>query len=355
MKRYISVKLSFKLGITITLTYLVECVFMTQLVNIRKIIRVGERSAGITIPKEWLSYLNVDIGSSVEVTLGSGYILIRPLISSISQPRTINAITLKHDDLEQLERLIIGSYIEGYDVITLDVSRNIARNVFYKISTRLPGIISMNGDVFKIKISVDELNTDLNDILNSMKSTVSSMFDILLEYFDTGNIEKLKELLKLDDDLDRFHFLGMRTIRRTSYKDPIAALENTIVIKSLEHIGDTLDRVSNTFLKMMLNVIEKSECRESLKEIFTKVSSYVSKAINSFISHNINQALKVLLQREELSREILDRASKCINVTGILAVSHEAMVSVYEAAEIAEIAVLRYLRELGLEHKQSKE
>jgi len=328
---------------------------MSQSVNIRKIIRVGERSVGITIPKEWLTYLNVDIGSSVEVTLGPGYVLVRPLISSISQPKISNTITLKNDDPEQLGRLIIASYIEGYDIITLDVPRNIARNVFYKIAVRLPGTISMNGDVFKIKISVDELNTDLNDIFNSMKTTMSAMFDMLIEYFETGDLGKLEEILKLDDDLDRFHFLGMRTIKRTAFKDPTSALENTIIIKSLEHIGDTLDRVSNTFLKMGLNVINRTECKENLKDIFVKVSSYVSKAINSLITHNINQALKVLLQREELTQEILSRVSKCIDVTGILAISHEAMVSIYEAAEIAEIAVLRYLRELSLEHKASKE
>ncbi|MEM1526177.1 MAG: phosphate uptake regulator PhoU [Ignisphaera sp.] len=327
---------------------------MSQQVNIRKIIRVGERSIGITIPKEWLSHLNVDIGSSVEVTLGPGYVLVRPLTSGVTQTKITNTIALKHDDIEQLERLIIASYIEGYDIITLDVPRYVARDVFYKVVMRLPGTIAMNGDIFKIKISVDELNTDLNDIINSMKTTISSMFDMLIEYFESGNHDKLKELIKLDDDLDRFHFLGMRTIKRTAFRDPASALEFTTIIKSLEHIGDTLDRVSNTFLKTGINVIKRNECKEMLKEMFSKVSSYVSKAINSLAARNINQALKVLLQREELTQEILMAATKCIDVTGILAISHEAMVSLYEAAEIAEISILRHLRETNLQQKPEK-
>ncbi|MEM4848157.1 MAG: PhoU domain-containing protein [Ignisphaera sp.] len=220
---------------------------------------------------------------------------------------------------------------------------------------RLPGTIAMNGDIFKIKISVDELNTDLNDIINSMKTTISSMFDMLIEYFELGNNEKLKELIKLDDDLDRFHFLGMRTIRRTAFRDPVSALEFTTIIKSLEHIGDTLDRVSNTFLKTGINVIKRSECKEMLKEMFSRVSSYVSKAINSLATRNVNQAFKVLLQREELTQEILMAATKCIDIAGILAISHEAMVSVYEAAEIAEISILRHLRESNLQYKLKKE
>lgn len=318
---------------------------MDRTINVRKIIRIGERSVGITIPKEWLNFLNIDMGSSVEVTMGPGYLLIRPL--SIAQPKTSNTITLQHDDIDQLERLIIASYIEGYDVIFINTPRNMAREVFYRIAMRLPGSMAMNGDMFKIRVSVDELNTDLNDILVSMRSTITAMFDTLIEYFETGNSNKLREVIKVDDDLDRFHFLGMRTIKRTSFRDPVAALEYAIIIKSLEHIGDTLDRVSNTFLKTGLNIVKYEKCRLKFKDIFAKVSSYVSKAINSLITHNMQQAIKVLLQREELAGEILSSASECIDVTGVLAVSHEAMVAVYEAAEIAEVATLKLLREMG--------
>lgn len=322
---------------------------MSQTTNVRKIIRVGERSVGITIPKEWLSFLNMDIGSSVEVTMGPGYILVRPLTTA--QPKVSNIITLKHDDVNQLERLIIASYIEGYDIITIDAPRGRAREVFYKIAMRLPGTIAMNGDTFKIKVSVDELNTDLNDILTSMKTSIGLMFDMLIDYFETGDQEKLKEVVKLDDDLDRFHFLGMRTIRRTAFRNPIAALEYAIIIKSLEHVGDTLDRVSNTFLKTGINIFKHDECRHMLKEMFLKVSSYVSKAINALMMRNMNQAMKVLLQREELAHEILTTATKCIDITGILAISHEAMVATYEAAEIAEVATLSLLREHGSQQK----
>lgn len=325
---------------------------MSQQINVRKIIRVGERSVGITIPKEWLSFLNADIGSSVEVSLGPGYVLIRPLTTL--QPRVSNTIAIEGDDPSQLERLIIAGYIEGYDVITINAPRNTAREVFYKVAMRLPGTIAMDSDVFKVKISVDELNTDLNDILNTMKTTVRSMFDILIDYFDTGDQSKLKEIIKLDDDLDRFHFLGLRTIRRTAFKNPIEALEHTVIIKSLEHIGDTLDRVSNTFLKTGINVLRRTECGEMLKEIFLKVSSYVSKAVNALMTHNMNQAMKVLLQREELSQDIIATATKCIDVPGILAISHEAIVAVYEAAEIAEIVTLRLLRELSTRRSAEK-
>uniref|UniRef100_A0A7C2ZNQ2 Phosphate uptake regulator PhoU n=1 Tax=Ignisphaera aggregans TaxID=334771 RepID=A0A7C2ZNQ2_9CREN len=321
---------------------------MNQSVNVRKVIRVGERSVGITIPKEWLAHLNLDIGSSVEVSLGPGYVLIRPLSPSSTQHKTSNIIALKSSEPDQLERLIIASYIEGYDAIALNVPRNIAREVFYKIAMRLPGTIAMEGEVFKIRISVDELNTDLNDIINSMKTCISSMFDLLIDFFETGDHNKLREITKLDDDLDRFHFLGLRTIRRTSFRDPASAIEYTVIIKSLEHIGDTLDRVSNTFIKTGINVNNYGECRHMLKEIFLKVSSYVSKSINSLLASNINQAMKVLLQREELTREILSTATKCIDMTGILAISHEAMVAVYEAAEVAEIASLRHTRKMGV-------
>lgn len=319
--------------------------------NIRKIIRVGERSIGITIPKEWLGVLGLGIGSNVEVSLGSGYILVKPLTAT--QHRIIHSVKIKHEDPDVLSRLIIAGYLEGYDIIVVEEVRDIVRKAFQPIAMRLPGAIAMDGATFKIKVSVDEVNTDLNEVISSMRSALNTMFDFLIDYFNTGDKNKLKEVIHLDDDLDRLHFLGIRTIKRTSFRDPPYSLDYVIVLKSLEHIGDSLDRVSNTLLRIDLNVFHNSnECKNVFKDIFAKVSSYVSKSINSFTTSNISLAMKVLLGREEISKEILDSVQKCINIYGVLAMAHEAINAVYEAAEIAEVATARAIRTIGATHTE---
>uniref|UniRef100_A0A7J3QDL4 AbrB/MazE/SpoVT family DNA-binding domain-containing protein n=1 Tax=Ignisphaera aggregans TaxID=334771 RepID=A0A7J3QDL4_9CREN len=319
--------------------------------NIRKIIRVGERSIGITIPKEWLNVLGLGIGSNVEVSLGSGYILIKPLTAA--QHRIIHSVKIKHEDPDILSRLIIAGYIEGYDIIVLDEVRDIARKAFYPIAMRLPGVIAMDGVTFKIKVSVDEVNTDLNEVVSSMRSALNTMFDLLIDYFNTSDKNRLNEIIHLDDDLDRLHFLGMRTIKRTSFRDPPYSLDYAIVLKSLEHIGDSLDRVSNTLLHIDLNTLQSSpECRGVFKDIFAKVSSYVSKSVNAFTTSNVNLAMKVLLGREEISKSILSSIQKCIEVHGVLAMVHEAINAIYEAAEIAEVATARAVRAIGATHTE---
>lgn len=320
--------------------------------NIRKIIRVGERSIGITIPKEWLNVLGLGIGSNVEVSLGSGYILIKPLTAT--QHRIIHSIKIKHEDPEALARLIIAGYLEGYDIIVVEEVRDIIRKAFYPIAMRLPGAIAMDGTTFKIKISVDEVNTDLNEVISSMRSALNTMFDFLIDYFNTGDKSKLSEVIHLDDDLDRLHFLGIRTIKRTAFRDPPYSLDYAIVLKSLEHIGDSLDRVSNTLLNISLDAFQNSiECRNVFKDIFAKVSSYVSKSVNAFTTLNVNLAMKVLLGREEISKEILTSIQKCINIHGVLAMSHEAINAVYEAAEIAEVATAKAIRAVGVAHTET--
>ncbi len=318
--------------------------------SIRKIIKIGERSVGITIPKEWLNVLGMSIGSSVEVSLSPGYLLIKPL--SISQTKPLHSVRIKHDDINVLSRLIIAGYIEGYDIIGIDVARDLARKAFYSIAMRLPGAIAMDGQEFKVKISVDEINTDLNEVILSMRSTLSTMFDLLIDYFNTGDRKRLEEIIRLDDDLDRLHFLGMRAIKRTAFKEPSDSLDYAIVIKSLEHIGDCLDRVSNTMLKIGLDYLHTAnECKAIFKDIFAKVSSYVSKAINALGTNNITLAMKVLLGREELATEALNSIKQCLEVPGVLAITHEAIVAIYEAAEIGEVATLKAIKSMEEEYR----
>jgi phosphate uptake regulator len=314
--------------------------------SVRKVIRIGERSIGVTIPKEWLPIIGVGVGSSVEVSLGPGYLLVKPL--STVHPKITQMIKIKHEDAEVLSRLMIASYIEGFDTITIDEGKDAARTAFQKIATRLPGAIGMEGPAFKVKISVDEFNTDLNEVINAMRATLSMMFDMIIDYFITGDRKKLEEVLKLDDDLDRLHFLGMRTIKRTAFRDPSQAIDNSIVIKSLEHIGDTLDRASTTLLKIGLDTFHTSEkCKTIFKDMFSKVSSYVSKAINSLMNQNLTLAMKTLISREELAKEVLSSVSPCLDMPGVLAIAHEAIVAIYEAAEIAEVATNRALLSVG--------
>ncbi len=325
--------------------YLVRGVFSgamvpTNLTDVRKIIKIGERSAGITIPKEWLPLLGLSIGSSVEVSLGSGYIMVRPL--SITKTKPLYAVKVRAKDIETLSRLIIAGYIDGYDVIVVENSRDLARKAFYEVAMRLPGTIAMDGPSFTIKVSVDELNTKVEEVITSMKTTIDTMFDLLMDYFQTGDRSRLEQLIKLDDDLDRLHFLGVRTIKRTAFKNPQDALDNMIVIKSLEHIGDALDRASNTLLKLGSSFVE--ECKTRFRDVFARVAAYTSKSINSFVTMNLDLAIKVLMEREPLSREVFTIPGTCIDTPETMALVHEATVILYEAAEIAEVATARIVR-----------
>jgi len=310
------------------------------LTDVRKIIKIGERSVGITIPKEWLPLLGLSIGSSVEVTLASGYITIKPLSST--QPRPLLSVRIRSDDASTLSRLIIAGYVEGFDMVVVESPRELARKAFYDVAMRLPGAIAMNGMHITVKISVDEMNTNIDEVIASMKTTVDSMFDLLMDFFQTGDKSKLEQVIRLDDDLDRLHFLGVRTIKRTSFRNPQDALDNLIVIKSLEHIGDALDRASNTLLKM--GSATNDTCKRAFREMFARVASYTSKSINSFMNLNLELAIKVLMERQLIAREIFTLAKGCTYSPETLALVHEATVIIYEAAEIAEVATAKMVR-----------
>ena len=307
---------------------------------IRKVIRVGERSAGVTIPKEWLSTLGLNIGSAVELILSRDSITIKPI--EIGRRKLASILRIKSKNTDELSRLIIAGYTEGYDTIELDTDKILARKAFYSVATKLPGSIAMDDVKITIKISVDELNTSVDEVISSMRSIMLSMFDYFTDYLDTGNIDCLDQLFRLDDDMDRLHFLGVRTIKITSIKMPLDALDKLMVIKSLEHIGDCLDRAGRTLLNYKEGLDEKS--KRIFKEMFSYLESYTSKSINSYLSDNYNMALKVLLDRESMLQYIVEAASKCTPLSVAFGIAHEAQMIVALAVEIAEIAISKATR-----------
>ena len=150
---------------------------------IRKIIRIGERSAGVTIPKEWLSTLGLNIGSAVELILSRDSITVKPI--EVGKRKFTSTLKIKSKSTEELSKLIIAGYAEGYDTIELETDKLLARKAFYSVATKLPGSIAMDDARITIKISVDELNTSVDEVISSMRSIMLSMFDYFTDYLDT--------------------------------------------------------------------------------------------------------------------------------------------------------------------------
>lgn len=309
----------------------------------RRIIRIGEKSIGITLPKRWLDTLNVGIGDVVEVSLIGKVIVMKPITQAGGETNEVS-ITLS-GSMDETTRVIIASYIEGYDNVEVIGQKDVIRKAFSSVENKLPGSLMLEGDgSVLIKVATSETNVDLNEVINSMANILNSMFSKFIEYLSTNKSDLLKEVLELDDQMDKLYFLALRTIKKLSFRDPKRAIDDTIVVKNLEHAADALDRLSNAFMRT-----QPTQCRNEIGSKLKDVWSYIMKAVYSYLDNNIGNALKVLLDRERMLYNVLELANMgCMGLSGLLtATIHEGQLIVALAADIAEASFSRHVRSIA--------
>ncbi|ABO08440.1 phosphate signaling complex PhoU family protein [Pyrobaculum calidifontis] len=295
--------------------------------ELRRLIRVGERSLGITIPKEWAEAHGLGVGSPLRVFIDKDKITILPA----TEDKGAKRIKLTGDDVEKLVRDIIAYYIEGVEEV--EIATRQVSSVVTKVEGKLPGVVLMEvGGVLKLKIVTRE-DVDIDEAIRSMYTTVDAMFTLFIQMLSKGEKGIAEEILKLDDQLDKLYFFSLRTIKKNIIQRPEHYVDYVIVVKNLEHVGDAIDRATNYYLKNGVG------CVEEVLDIFKKVHKYLQDAFDAFYATDAEKALGVLLRRAALEKETVKLT--CPEATPVM---HEAASVVGFAADIAEAAYSKAVR-----------
>jgi len=312
----------------------------------RKIIRVGEKSYAITIPKKWASILGLEPGSTVDVIFDkTGIIYIKPrkLKAKAGIP---SEVVLKLNECDSIvDKCISGCYIEGHDIVVLEVPPTM--EVLDNISSKLPGVIVVEGEGDKVivKMAISENIVRFDEVINRMVKVLESMYDHMEEFIEEGSKEDAYKLLKSDDELDRLFFLGLRLAKRSilskllegdiSYAKEL--LDITLLIRSIEHVGDALDRS----VRILLD-IDYTPLKNNLLELFRLSRKIILDAIFSCVRINLKMASKVLERRREFKKKIASlRGEVSLTIQGVLS---ELDLIATIAEDIIDIAVSRYVR-----------
>lgn len=296
-------------------------------VEVRRIIRVGERSFGITLPKEWVELHGLGVGSPVKIIVDREKITVLPG----AEAGGMKKVLIKGDDVEKIIRDIIAYYIEGAE--ELDVETGNMSAVVTRIEGKLPGVVLMEiGGVLKLRIVTKE-DINIDEVVRSMYTTVDAMFTLFLQMLSSDKRELAEEILRLDDQLDRLYFFSLRTVKRNIIQRPEHYVDYVITIKNLEHVGDAIDRATNYYLKNELG------CKEEVISLFKKVYGFLQQAFEAFYNNDASKALAVLISRAALEKESL--RAICPQATAVM---HEAASIIGFAADIAEAAYSKCAR-----------
>jgi phosphate uptake regulator len=256
----------------------------------RKIQFTGRSSYIISLPKAWVIENELKQGDTVPLNINpDGSITIFP-----RKPREVSekkVLTVSREfSPDMAVRLVISAYIQGYDTLEVIFAEEMP---FYKVKLRkvlqsLPGVEIILDEPQSIiaKSLLDEEEVNLSEILRRIRSIVLSMIgDLELLVENPGEEEILGDINDLENELDRFYFLVIRTVSRLMSQRALGEESGIIrrsfdmigilfVVRNVERIGDHLTRIAGSperldFKRLKNLFIEVMDCVEDrdLKKI----------------------------------------------------------------------------------------
>ncbi len=219
-----------------------------------------------------------------------------------------------------LERIVVGNYILGRDVITIISSsrlrsthveevRGVVQRLFgLGIVEETPNRIVLQCSIDPAKFKIDMLIRRLSVIASTMQSEA---VQALLE-FDPKLAE---DAIRREDEADMIYWLAMRLLlsaqrvraiaEKTGLEDPLHILYYGLIIRYLELIADYAENIARTAIEF------KECCKERLsKHIINRVDNLSElahniflKAMDCFFTGDVKIAHNLLEIRKNIKKE----------------------------------------------------
>ena len=268
----------------------------------RKIIRFGNSSFVISLPKGWLQKNSLDKGDSVYLDdLGDGSLVLntgtikkkKPVGYSISFPSNIKFN-------ERIRREIYHAYLNDFKIIKITgpgVEKNTSdiRQFLHNFAGLEIFKQTSNSIVAHDLLDVEELS--LRKMVRRIDVICRSMIEDTIVGIDKK--DDYIQIYRRDKDVNRLVFLCFKIIKKASNDVSFSKRMNVtlsdlmdykIIIDNLEIIADQFKRISKLFFKSKINKTD----RKLLKELYSDVEGEYLNVMKAYYNKNRNLAHKVL-------------------------------------------------------------
>jgi phosphate uptake regulator len=224
----------------------------------RKIQYTGGSSFIVSLPKRWIQELGLKQGDHVLISRqGNSLLQISPASRrSIKEQREAVIEVLKENNPYYLARKLISLYFLGYNMIHIFPKENNRltsdqREVIKDVVRRLlmgTEIIADSASGMTLQVLINLLDLSVDAAFKRMILIAKSMHVDVMLSLKENNIELAREVLKSDDEVDRFSFYIVRQLNiaiknehllnEIGLQDSRNCLGYRLVTKSAERIAD---------------------------------------------------------------------------------------------------------------------
>ena len=282
----------------------------------RKLIKLGNSSFAIALPKDWVDKAGLKKGDNVFLERnGSGEIIVMPSFPGIKNDKKIS-ISLENKDFKSTKREIRAAYIRGYNVIELKGIKD--KNKKDEIKKILKEFLSFEltgseGDNLLLKdfFSLEEAN--LSNFIRRMDNNIREIFDIAIEEMkkEKINSKKVQEIEEIDQDVNKFYFLCSRIFMKGVDNPSILTILKTDGIRLFNDwwFAFNLESLSDGLKYFIKKVYEKEKnikkIREEIYALFLDIREAYTKGIEAYYKENTKLASEIMDMTTRLREKII--------------------------------------------------
>jgi len=276
----------------------------------RKVQRLGPSTLAMTLPAEWAQAHGVEKGDEVSLRVGGkGTLTVMP--ESVQTEESEAVITATNLDAESVERAIVAQYVLGRRIIHVEVDegetlQSAHINAVYNAETQLMGlgVIEETPDSIAIRCSVDPEDFTLNNLLERLESTGSTMRNEAVKALAHGNPDLAQRALNRERQANKIFVLLLRLIF-TAYQNPNLAravglddgfplIGYRSIAKNLELTADNAEDIAEIVLDADGHELAvDSSVMRRIREFTDEVNEVTELAVEAAVTRDYDTAIDV--------------------------------------------------------------
>lgn len=342
--------------------------------EIRRVQMTGGASFVVTLPKDWAEGQKIKKNDPVGLTVQpDGTLLVTKKITEEPLQRIKEIDCSAITDPSFLFRMLIGTYITGFNVIRLTTKQRFApfvRTVVRDFTQMTIGqeVVEETEMVIAIKDLLNPAEMPFDNTIKRMYVIVKNMHEDAISALDTHNKNLAKDVINRDTDVDRLNWLIARqtnmlmqnlALSRKMGISPSLAMYYYMLSRIIERVGDHAVRIADHSLPI-IDVDFDKKFMNAIKKSSTLSLEIFDRSIISFFNADMrdaNRNIESITALENICGDINNMVLKqdSIIALNIAYISESIRRSGEYAGDVSETVInLLMENELGTKREDSK-
>jgi phosphate uptake regulator len=311
----------------------------------RKIQVTGKSTYIVSLPKKWVTRMNLKAGSELAISKQSDTSLLLTPKAMVKPTKLGEAsfVVSQKDEPDTIMRKIIALYLVGYNFIRIktkdghitSLQRNFIKNLTRK---KLVGteIISDSPNEMRLQILLSYPELSVESALRRMCLIATSMHEDALQALKELNKELAQDVIALDDEADRFGLYIIRQLKAAvqservlkdiGLSNPRDCLGYRVIAKSVERIADHAAKIAENVLLLDEKISDP---------VFQRISE-----MSSFARSVFDDSIKSLYKKDySLAENVVSKAKTMASI------ENEAVKAISKKVEATEMSSVRMILE----------